>query len=392
VSDLTVISLSLAELDGVLQRDSQLSVHFVTVLIRSLARRVERAAELQVEVEQLNQKLSGERDQLASTLRQLERTQMRLVESEKMATLGQMSAGIAHELNNPVTAIHRTASHLREDIDLLIGQLPDAENVREEIERLFNAAPISTRDERAARKAIAEQIRDDALADRLVRAGLTRIEDVRGRFGTLDTNTIEAAMPNLETHARLAKSLRNLVTCAARITDLVGSLRSYAKPGMEYETDVDLHACIEDTIRLFGHASREVQIERDYGELPLVACRVGELNQVWTNLISNALNAMHHAGTLRVSTRVAGGDHVVVDITDSGPGVAPSNIDRIFDMNFTTRSGPAHFGLGLGLPISKSIVERHGGTLTVTSEPGRTTFTTLLPIERPALLDEESSP
>ena len=131
----------------------------------------------------------------------------------------------------------------------------------------------------------------------------------------------------------------------------------------------------------------DIEVDKDYAGVPTVVGFPGELNQVWTNLLSNAIQAMSGRGTLRVATSGPDPGHVRIEISDSGPGIDPADLPKIFDLHFTTKGDRVEFGLGLGLTISRNIVDRHRGTIEVASRPGETTFTVtlpdgLLPIER----------
>jgi signal transduction histidine kinase/DNA-binding response OmpR family regulator len=375
LTDISVIKLSLRDLDQALQHDPSLSIAFVTVLLRSMARRNHRAIELQTEVSILNRSLQRERDQLTRTLKQLEQAQMRLVESEKMATLGQMAAGIAHELNNPIAAISRAAAFLVQDVDAIAARHPRGTVISEMVKRALQREPLSTRTVRNARKTLSSELGDPDLARRLTEMDILAKED----YDRLLSGE-KVALEELEKYHQLGNSLRNLRTCAARITTLVDSLRSYARTGQGLDHDLDIHQGLDETLTLFGHELRTLVVEREFGTLPAIEARAGELNQVWTNLVSNALQVMHGQGTLRIETEAPDPGHVAVRIIDSGPGIPPENMDRIFDLNFTTRQGSADFGLGIGLPLCREIVARHQGTLTVESRPGRTCFTVTLPL------------
>lgn len=195
----------------------------------------------------------------------------------------------------------------------------------------------------------------------------------------------------MERYHELGTALRNVHTCSNRVSDIVQSLRSYVRTGQDMIGNVDVHEGLEDTLLLFGHAMRDIHVKRSYGELPHIECRVGELNQVWTNLISNALHAMGDGGTLRIETDAPDPEHVRVRIIDSGKGIAPEVLDRIFDLHFTTKDGRVTFGLGMGLPICRQIISKNGGTMTVESKPGETCFTVVLPIHHPRILEGEAS-
>ncbi len=392
LTEVTLIPVSLDELERALQTNPSLSIHFVTVLIRSLANRNRRVAELQVEVENLNRDVSAQRDQLSETLDQLKQAHLRLVQSEKLASLGQLSAGVAHELNNPIGAIQRTVDFLMEDVTLLVDRLPDGASTLDILQRAFSSTPLSTREERERRKELAKALGDEALARRLVQMGITDVDDYRRYGSKLSAEQRHTLLEDLERAHQIGKSLRNLRSCAERVTALVNSLRSYSRADEAAMDHVNVHEGIEDTLLLFGKSLRNVNVERQFGDLPTIECYVGELNQVWTNLISNALQAMGHEGTIRIETDVPDRDHVRVRVIDSGPGIAKDHLEQIFEMNFTTRTGPAHFGLGLGLAITRDIIHHHQGTISVDSEPGRTCFTIVLPVRMSASEAREPQP
>ena len=373
-TDVTVLPVSLDDLDTALQLSPTLAIHLVTVMVRSMARRMLRGVDQQVRIDQLNRDLATDRDRLAATLRELESTQAHLVETEKMATLGQLVAGIGHELNNPVAAIGRATEFLRSDIEAIAADHPDGIRLLAMLGAVESSGPLSTRDERRRRADLAAELGDDALARRLVRIGIVSGDEYRGLVSAVD-----AQLDRLELYHQLGLSLRNLRSSAGRIAALVQSLRSYARASGEMVSDVDIHASLEDTLLLFGHDLREIEVTREYGDLPTIDGYPGQLNQVWTNLISNAIQAMERSGTLTFQTDAPDPDHIRVRLIDTGPGINPDHLDRVFDMHFTTREGRVEFGLGLGLRICQDIVVRHEGTIEVESQPGRTCFTVTLP-------------
>lgn len=379
-TDVTFIRLTLEELDRALRRDPMLSVHFVTVLLRSLARRNWRAVELQLEINALNLTLARERDQLAKALQDVQKAQMLLVEHEKMATLGQLAAGVAHELNNPVAAIRRSSDFLVEDLRAIGGTHPDHEALLGLFEKTLSAPPLSTRDQRNRRNALAEALGDEELARSLVDIGIAGPAEYEHYFKGLSAAQRPERMEALKHYSQISSAIRNIRSCAERIQALVQSLRSYTRSSQEFLPDVDLHEGIEDTLRLFSHELRGITVEKQFGDVPRISCNPGEINQVWTNLISNALQAMGGSGTLRVETERKDDRQVEVRIIDSGSGIAPQNLPRIFDVNFTTRQGRTEFGLGIGLPICRDVIQRHQGALTVESRPGRTCFRVVLPV------------
>jgi len=385
VTEIEVLCVPVDELEKALQWSPSLSIHFVTVLLRTMARRNRRSVELQLEIDALNRAVSAERDQLAETLDQLERTQTHLVQIEKMAMLGQLSAGVAHELNNPVSAIQRSVDFLGEDLTAVAETHPDGPTIRAILKRVAEQPPRSTAVQREQRSRLADYLQDEALAHRAFKAGISAPEEYVEYLGAVATADREKRLKAIGVYYQMALALKNMRSCTERITSLVTSLRSYARSGSEWVEDADLHEGLEETLLLFRHALRDIEVERRYGHLPRITCRVGELNQVWTNLIANAIEAMDGLGRLTVQTDAPDPDHVRVRVIDNGPGIAPENLERIFDINFTTRKGQADFGLGIGLPICRDVICRHQGKLSVESRPGRTCFTVLLPVRAPEI-------
>ena len=392
ITDVTVLPLTFEQLDTALQANPWLSAYFVTTLIRSLSTRSKRTAQLKVEVEHLNRKLRAERDQLADALDNLEVAQMRLVESEKMATLGQLTAGIAHELNNPTAAIRRSVDFIAEDVMSLVMQLPDGDTIKDMMQSALESAPVSTREIRKLARELFAVVGDEVLTRRLVKIGITTPDAFKRRVGKVTGERRNRLICKMEQYHELGTSLRNVCTCADRISDIVASLKSYARSDQDRVDAVDVHKGLEDTLVMLGHDLRDMHVKRSYSELPPITCCAGELNQVWTNLITNALHAMDKGGTLRVETDAPDAGHVRVRVIDSGEGISAEALPRIFDLHFTTKDGRVEFGLGMGLPICRQIVARHGGTITAESRPGRTCFTVTLPLCGSDGLEAEGRP
>lgn len=240
-------------------------------------------------------------------------------------------------------------------------------------------APLSTRDERALRETLAADLGDEALARRLVQAGITRAADYRELLEGLPQGAEEERARSLDLVGSLGQSVRNLKSCGDR------SRRPRQQPARLFPAG---QLALRPGRRARGPrrhpAPAQPQAARDRGrrpfnEVPAIPGFPGELNQVWTNLISNAAQAMGGRGWLGLSTDARPDGGVAVAMADNGPGIAPKHQERIFEARFTTREGRVEFGLGLGLPICKNIVARHGGSITVESRPGRTVFTVTLP-------------
>lgn len=360
ISDVRAIPITLDQLARALAVEPELGGVLTRILISSLARRLRRSEELQLELDESLAALSEARAQL--------------IASARFTALGEMAAGMAHELNNPTSALVRSVDHLADDVAAVV----DDPVVKAAVLHGLDAPTMPSSELRALRRQIAEVVGDRALADRLVDCGVTNANEAIA-LADADADHLE----RLEASARLAETVRNITGVADRIRSLVGSLRSYARGDDgrgAVHPDVDVATGLDDALRLVSHRLDQVEVRRDYQPAPTISARPGALQQVWSNLLINALDAVEDEGllTIRVrSTDLA----VTVDITDDGPGIPPDLQSRIFEPRFTTKDGRVQFGLGLGLSISRQIVEEHHGTINVESRPGHTRFTVVLPVE-----------
>ncbi|MCP3996395.1 MAG: cyclic nucleotide-binding domain-containing protein [bacterium] len=379
IEETTFIPLTLEQLDDALRHSPTLAIHFVTVALRAMGRRNKRSIELRMIVDNLAREIEAERDELAATVKRLNQTQARLVESEKLATLGQLAAGIGHELNNPAAVVSRAADFLAEDVEALTAGTADGDLFAGAVRTAREREPVSTRLQRQRRRELAETIGDSALARRLVKIGIDTSDEYRALFA--DTDDPERRLDRVERFHRIGTSLRSVDAAAERIVRLVGSVRSYVRGTSEIIEAFSVCDGIEETLLLLGHELGHVRVETNYhSDVPPISGHPGDLNQVWTNLITNAIQAMDEKDarlTVEVE-RTSDGD-VRVCITDNGQGIPAENIERIFEPSFTTKAGRVEFGLGLGLQIVKDIVVRHNGSISVESEPGNTCFAVLLP-------------
>ena len=394
-TDVELILLSIEQLDRALRENPATEQILAALLIGSLTTRLSRSEVLQVEKIELAAAVEAERAQATEALEALEQARLELLAQERFATLGELAAGVAHELNNPVAALEGANAHLREDLASLLAGHPDGEMVLSTAAHARTRPAASTRQERAARRALEAVVGDRELARRLVSLGLDadsdpqRVRDLAGDPRRLATALAAASVGRQE---------RNVALATKRIRGLVSALSTYVRPEGEMVQDVDVREVLEDSLRLTAHRLRDVAIERDYAEVGAVPGRAGELAQVWTNILSNAADALAGAGAgapaagagapsdfaPRLVIAVAGEpDGVRVDVTDNGPGIDPQVLPRIFEPRFTTKHGRVRFGLGLGMGLAKSVVDAHGGTIAVDSRPGRTRVTVRLPAEPP---------
>ena len=402
-SEATVVRLTTEQLQIVISEDPSIGATLTALAIRSLTRRLMRAEDLHLENAMLAEDLEAQKQALAATLEDLRATRAQLVERARYAMLGELSAGIAHELNNPVTALVRAAKHLHEDVDSVLGS-PAAASSREAMSRALAAPPRSTSVERALVKEILPVVGDRTLARRLVRAG------VQGAEGAAALAQIPGGIDAYEAGARLGGSLRSVLAASDRVIELTQSLKGYARPDAEDLKAVDVREGIDDVLRLTAHRVRGIRIECDYEDVPLVRAHPAKLQQVWTNLIINAAEAIEdETADLIAAAEGAGGvpelpargdaealiritvrptpEGVSVTVCDNGPGIDPAIVDKIMEPHFTTKAGRVRFGLGMGMSIVRSIIADHGGTLAIDSHPG----STIMRISLPAQSHEEES-
>ncbi|MDO5701183.1 MAG: ATP-binding protein [Bowdeniella nasicola] len=374
-TDVVVIHLSIEQLDRALALDPEVGAALAAVAIRGLAVRLQRSEQLQVERNTLNIALKKERSELAKALAELEAARLELVAQARFATLGELAAGIAHELNNPVAALTRSAEHLQRDLAALLGPMPEGEDLLATVHAARTRAPRSTAQERALRREL-EAITDRATAWRLVTAG---VPDVQTGQRVLAAGTVD----RFEQAAGIGTQLRAIAVSAARISTLVTSLRSYARPDDERVDGVDVATTVEDTLHLVSHRLRHVRLERDYTPVPEITCHPSQLGQVWTNVLVNAGEALTETPDARITIVIDAPERgqVRVRIIDNGPGIPPDLIERVFQPHFTTKHGTVRFGLGMGLGLAAHIVADHHGSIDIESEPGRTCVLVTLPTD-----------
>lgn len=302
------------------------------VLEHSVERALERRA-LLCSARRYKQDLEKQNAELARRKAELERLQAQIVHNEKMASLGQLAAGVAHELNNPAGFIYGN-----------MGILSDYADGLKRLMALYDGMQLPP--------AMSAQI--EALK-----------EEIAYQESLADLNSI----------------IDDCREGAERICDVVQNLRTFSRLDEADYKKVDLHEGLESTIRLLSryYTSGSVTLNRDYGQLPPVDCFAGQLNQVWMNLLVNAAQAVGSGGEVTITTRLVY-ETVLVTIRDNGCGIAPEYTDKIFDPFFTTK--PVGEGTGLGLSITHSVIERHGGFIKVESRVNQgTTFTVSLPVD-----------
>jgi signal transduction histidine kinase len=315
---------------------------------------------------------------------------------DRLAALGKLSAGLAHELNNPASAAKRAAAQLRDTLKSIkdasheLGRRELTPTQKAEIEKLESsfteregpppdALTVSDLEEQID-SLLRSHGQNDLwqLAAELAQRGI-RPSALESLFENLDAATARAALVRIAASVEIASLLKEIENSTSRISDLVRAIKEYTFMDQSPVQNVDVVKSLETTLTILNHKlKRGVTVQRDYQPIPLLVNSFGsQLNQVWTNLIDNAIDAMSGKGELRLRTYRDDGC-VVVEIRDNGPGISPEIKEHIFEPFFTTKG--VGEGTGLGLDTVQRIVRKHKGNIQVNSKPGDTRFQVSLPI------------
>ncbi|MGP4030358.1 sensor histidine kinase [Actinomadura sp. 3N407] len=312
----------------------------------------------------------------------------RVCERDTLSALGTMAAGLAHELNNPAAAASRAANEL--DAAAAVLERAAIDWARHSRDAEFDA-PLPGRSHHPL-SGLASSEREDQISDWFDMHGYQPVGDetglladagagphwLDGLLAAAGAEGIGRALTYTCARARVQALTSDLTSSIARICALVDDVRTYTQLGRAPVQQVDVRVGLDSTLRMLSAKLNQVSVHRDYAaDLPEIQARGAELNQVWTNLIDNAIAAMGARGTLTI---IACHDrtHLTVEIVDDGPGIPPENRHRLFEPFFTTKDTGAGTGLGLHI-VHRIVAERHGGTIEAYSHPGRTRFIVRLP-------------
>ena len=334
---------------------------------------------------------------LYSTARSIEATAR---QRESLVTLGTLAAGFAHEVNNPAAAASRAVDALGDASQTLLSclsrlagdeisarQFTALDALRREIEPdPLAQSPLALADQEDALCLWLSQhgvAREWTIAPSLAAAGVD-LDWCERAAATLAGPALEPGLEWVASTLSVAALLAEVKESTRRISELVTAIKSYSQMDRASMQQTDVTDGIESALVMVGHKLSGVTVVRDYGaSVPQIGAYPGELNQVWTNLIDNALDAMNGSGTLRLVTRAGQQDDIIVEVADTGPGMTSQVAARAFDAFYTTKDTGK--GTGLGLDIARrTVVERHAGTITIESRPGNTVLRVRLPVRAPA--------
>ena len=342
---------------------------------------------LEIEVEERTQELS-------QAIEHLKAAQQELIISEKMAALGQLIAGVAHEVNTPLAAIRSSVENIIDFLARDFSQLPQffQQLSPERYSDFFTllekstqqSMTLSSKEKRKLKKALIQELefhdiaKAETIADTLIDIGV--YDNVEPFLPCIQDNNNAIILHRAYQIATIQKSAATIKIATDRAAKIVFALKNYARYDHSGKKVIaNIAEGIETVLTLYHNQFKQgVEVIRKYApELPSILCYPDDLNQVWTNLIHNALQAMDYKGTLKIEVKQQE-QTMLVCITDSGKGISPEIVSRIFEPFFTTKL-PGE-GSGLGLDIVKKIIERHTGKIEVESLPGKTIFTVSIPI------------
>ncbi len=342
----------------------------------------------------LQNSLQERNEDLATAIQELQATQEHLIQSEKMAALGQLIAGIAHEINTPLgiigSSIDNIANFWEENLENLPQFFQKTSSTsqvyflkllyRSSIDRetIFTSKEKRKFKQNLVNYLIEKKVESaEEIADTLV--DMEIYDDLEELLPLFLLPDWEIVLNTAYQFTSFKKSISLIQRATAKSGKVVFALKSYAHFDSKQEkVEANLHSGIETVLTLYQNQLKHgIEVVRKYGDLPKILCYPDELNQVWTNLVHNALQAMNYKGTLTIETQFMDGN-LSIKFIDNGKGIPPEIVPKIFQPFFTTK--PAGEGSGLGLDIVRKIIDKHQGNISVESVPGETIFTVSLPV------------
>jgi signal transduction histidine kinase len=319
-------------------------------------------------------------------------------QAEKLTALGKLAGNLAHEMNNPASAAQRAASGLLDELRVYgqekfkLGSLClDDEHLlrirswQESIREQGRSAQADSANHAAIEDALQAWLRNRGvretwkIAPELAELGVKAEQlDPLGEF--LNSESLSIVLAQFASSVRAERIAEAMLDSTARIFDLIRAIKDYSYMDQAPIQEIDVRQALENTLAMLQSRLARVEIERRYApDVPLISAYGSELNQVWTALLENALDAINDRGRITIGVQVSG-DMLLIEVWDNGPGIPPELQDRIFEPFFTTKAPGS--GLGLGLDTAQRVVRRHRGYITVQSDPGATCFQVRLPIDQ----------
>lgn len=380
------IELDRTRFEELVHSDPGFSPLLQRLFINNLANRYRRMVSLNLKVASLSEELQQERNQLREIIEDLQRTRARLIHQEKLATLGQLMAGIAHEINNPSAALARNVHHLFLNFPNLFSSETDAVplEIAGKLLQMGMESPFIGSEEKR-KKMLELEKTYPGLKRSLIRSlaplsndGLALIEgDIKRAAAGGDDKRLLNSIHFFETGIYL----RGVRASADRIHQLVKSLKNYGRKQEGVYEKADLRDGLRDVLVVLHNRLKHFSVSTDLPDIPKVYCNPSEMNQIWTNLLVNACDELKPGGQIRITCGTEA-ETVWIRVSDNGPGIPKNLLDKIFEPNFTTKSSHKEFGLGLGLTISRDIAAKHGGRLKVENlVEGGAAFTLYLPYD-----------
>jgi PAS domain S-box-containing protein len=346
------------------------------------------------EIKFMNEELINQKENLEALLDNLTQTQEQLVQSEKMAALGQLIAGVAHEINTPLGAIKASVGNMKDSLEstryILLSLLQG--KTKDNIELYSKALDLaqkgrsdySSREKRELKREIRKKLKEQNIESYEIIADLLTYLEIFNKVDEiielLRIDDAVEVLTNVRSSISLVKNTNTISIASEKASKVVFALKKYAhRDSLGEKVPTDIVDGIETVLTLYDNQIKQgISLVKDYAELPLTMCYQDEINQVWTNLIQNAIQAMSINGTLTIKA-LADEKFIEVSISDTGEGIEPTIKDKIFEPFFTTK--PQGEGSGLGLDIVKKILDKHNGKILVESKLGEgSTFTIKLPL------------
>jgi signal transduction histidine kinase len=363
-TDLTVLRLEREDFERGVAQDPEFNRLTQQLFITNLSDRYRRVVGLNLEVAELTGELEQERNALREAVTDLKQTRTQLIHQEKLATMGQLLAGIAHEINNPSAALMKSVEFISREMPTLFKDQPMASSL---FSAGFSAPFLSSEESRERLRRLQERYPQ---VGRAFSRRLTRLDEES--LALLEPDLHAGRLEKVSDILRafeIGAALHSVHLAEERIRRLVTSVKSYSREENQESCSARLDDCIRDTLTVLNHRLKYYELRLELQELPLVHCCPGEINQIITNLLTNACDATEPGKAIIIRTAV-GEDWIRLDVEDEGPGVPEELLETIFDSNVTTKSGGADYGLGLGLAISRELAHKHHGTLTARNIPG----------------------